>query len=292
MKAAAKHNISAILVIPVGDYNRDYIIEWDGEGFSFFDEYWTPNGMDKAPASYEAIHFGDAHADNVTPAMMRQRMKLVDHVNPRMLIWNDLHNHGAGSHHNTLIDNIHRFNTNRNCVKTEVQMSVDLLNKVGAGRKNLIIGSNHHDHLEQWLNRFKPNQDLQNASYYFWLMDQVANNPDKTALELAMQDALTVEYEFVDGDLPYYVAGIDCSQHGHQGADGARSAAGFHNMADPMQTGHTHKRTIKGNHWTSGVIPLELGYNTGPGTWSSTDTLISTEGTRTHVTFIKGKYWK
>lgn len=293
--ATARHTISAILVVPVGNYYRDYIIEWDGVGFSFFEEYWTPKGMDKKPAQYAGIHLGDFHTEGVTPAMMKQRMKLIDRVNPKTIIWNDLHNHGSTSHHNTLIDNMKRHIAGTRDVKEEVQKSIDAVNKMGKGRTNAIIESNHHDHLGQWLNRCKPHQDIQNSAYYFWLMDKVNSSAmrgeSKTPLELAMEEGLEVDYIFVDGDKPYYVGGIDCSQHGHKGPDGARSAIGFQNVSCKMQTGHTHKRTIKHNHWTSGVVPMDLGYNKGLGTWSSTDTLLTEEGTRTHVTFNKGKFW-
>lgn len=292
IKAAARHTLSAIIFIKVNNYYRDYILEWDGQGISFFDEYWTPEGKDNKPASYEAIHFGDAHAEGLTPSIIKQRMKLVDKLDPKILIWNDLHNHGAGSHHNTMIENIKRQQLGMNSVRAEVQMSVDVLNKMGKGRENILVRSNHHDHLEQWLNRCKPHQDIQNAEYYFWLMNKVAQNPDKSPLELAMEDGLKVNYKFVDGDKSFDVAGIDCGQHGDKGPDGARSAVGFHKLSRKIQSGHTHKRWIKGLHWTSGVMPLELGYNKGYGTWSSTDTVITTEGTRSHVTFIKGKFWK
>jgi len=189
-----------------------------------------------------------------------------------------------------MIENIRRYQSNTACVRSEVKKSVDVLNKIGKGRLNVIVRSNHHDHLEQWLNRCKPNQEIHNAEYYFELMNKV-NNSDKCALELAMEDDLEVDYIFVDGDGEYDVAGIDCGQHGDKGPDGARSAASFHKLAVPIQSGHTHKRSIKGLHWSSGVMPLELGYNKGYGTWSSTDTPITSNGTRTHITFIKGKYW-
>ena len=292
IKATAKHANSAILFIKVGNYNRDYILEWDGTGFSFFDEYWTPDGLHAEPASYEAIHLGDVHAEGLTPVIIKQRMRLIEKLNPKQIIWNDLHNQGSQSHHNTMIENLKRFQNGTSCVRSEVQKSIDVLNKMGKGRKNVIVRSNHHDHLDQWLNRYQPKNDITNAEYFFWLMDKVAKNPGKCPFELAIEEGLKVDYEFVDGDDAYNVAGIDVGQHGDKGADGARSAVGFHKLSRKIQSGHTHKRWIKGLHWTSGVLPLELGYNKGYGTWSSTDTMITSEGTRTHITFINGKFWK
>jgi hypothetical protein len=295
IKAYARHTLSVVLIVPVGNYYRDHIIEWDGAGFSFYGEYWTPEGLDAAPARYAGLHLGDFHTEGVTALMRKQRMRLIEHTNPDVIIWNDLHNHGSTSHHNTLIENMRRHINGTRDVRAEVQLSIDAVNEMGKGRKNAIIESNHHDHLGQWLNRCQPQNDIQNAAYYFWLMDRVNTSAmrgeSKTPLELAMEEGLEVDFIFVDGDRPYYVGGIDCSQHGHKGPDGARSAIGFQNVSCKMQTGHTHKRSITNGHWTSGVVPLELGYNKGLGTWSSTDTLITEEGTRTHVTFQKGKYW-
>jgi len=292
IKSMARHNNTAIIFIPHNDYNRDYILEWDGEGFSFFKEYWTPEGMAEEVASYDAIHFGDAHAEGMTKAMITQRMRMVELLDPATLVWNDLHNHGAGSHHNDLIEALRRERRGLNSVEAEVQKAIDVLNTLGKGRKNIIVRSNHHDHLQQWVDRFKPKQDLANADYYAWLMYKNTQDDTKSFLELAMEDSLTVEYEFINGDGAYNIAGIDCSQHGDKGADGARTAVGFHKLSRKLQTGHSHKRFIKGLHWSSAVIPLELGYNKGYGTWSSTDTAITTEGTRAHITFIKGKFWK
>lgn len=292
IKAAARHTVSAIVFIPVGDYNRDYILEWDGVGFSFFDEYWTEEGKHENKANYKALHFGDMHAEGLTPLMIKQRQRLVDHLDPNYLIWNDLHNQGAGSHHNDLIESLRRQRRGLNCVESEIQKSIDVLNTLGKGRKNIIVRSNHHDHLNQWIDRFKPKQDLANADYYNWLMFKLSQDDSKSPLELAMEDYLEVEYMFIDGDEAFKIAGIDCSQHGDKGPDGARSGAGFSKLSSKIQSGHTHKRWIKGLHWTSGVVPMDLGYNKGYGTWSSTDTAITAEGTRTHITFIKGKYWK
>lgn len=292
IKAAARHSNSAIIFLKVGKYYRDYILEWDGAGFTFFDEYWTPEGLDKEPANIEALHLGDAHAEGLTDSLINQRQKLIKKLNPNFIIWNDLHNHGAGSHHNTMIENMRRFQQGTSCVRSEVQKSIDVLNKLGKDRSNIIVRSNHHDHLEQWLNRFKPTQDIQNAEYYFWLMNKVAmDTSGKSALELAMEKDLKINYTFADGDKECSIAGIDCGQHGDKGPNGARSAIGFHKVSRKIQTGHEHHRRIKHLHWTSGVIPLELGYNKGYGTWSSTDTLITAQGTRSHITFIKGKFW-
>ncbi len=291
-KALSRHNNAAIAYIKVGNYNRDYILEWDGTGFSFFKEYWTADGLADVPARWKALHFGDAHAEGMTRAMRTQRMRLVEELDPEYLVWNDFHNHGAGSHHNDLREGLRRQRLGLNCVRTEIMKAVGILNEMGVGRKNLIIRSNHHDHLTQWIDRFKPKQDLANADFYAWLMYKFSQDPSKSFLELAMEDFITVPYEFVNGDKAYKLSGVDVAQHGDKGPDGARSGAGFHTVCEPIQSGHTHKRYIKFRHWTSGVIPLELGYNQGYGTWSSTDTAISVEGTRTHITFIKGKYWK
>jgi len=76
IKALSRHTISAILFIKVGNYVRDYILEWDGNGFSFFEEYWTTKGLANNPATYEAIHFGDTHAEGLTDKIINQRIKL------------------------------------------------------------------------------------------------------------------------------------------------------------------------------------------------------------------------
>ena len=287
-KAKASHCNSALFFIKVGAKYRFIELEWDGSGVYFFDEYWTPEGKEKA--KYSALHLGDTHAEGVLESDLVAREKVIKKLNPESIIWNDLHNQGSQSHHNTLIDAIKRVKSGTWSVEDEIEKSVKIVNRLGKGRKNLIIRSNHHDHLEQWMNRFDPRKDHHNAEYYFWLMGETVKT-NKCALEIAMKKYLKVDYEFVDGDRKKLISGIDVSQHGDKGVDGSRSAVSLMKIGYKIQGGHSHKLQIKNGYWSSGTMALELGYNQGFSTWSNADTLISETGTRAHVTYIKGKYW-
>ena len=169
---------------------------------------------------------------------------------------------------------------------------MNLLNDLGVGMNNYIIDSNHNNHLDQWLFRFKPEQDPLNAPLYFDLMSKLSQpeNLQKGALELAIAQAIEVDFAFVGRNDELMFAGIDCSQHSDIGVNGTRSPLSFVQTGRKMNIGHGHSAFINKLVWRTGASNMDMEYNRGYSSWTATDILIHANGERQTVDFIKGAY--
>ena len=286
-KAAFHHSISAVLVHCVGDRFYFTQLSWDGAGFQFLDEYWMPQGVIKSHA--EIVH-GDSHCRFEIPQVTKSKLGLKDRVKPKVQVFHDLHDNHVGSHHNTLRDRVDMALAGEVSVEDEVRLSINYIERLGEGTENFIIGSNHNDHLDQWLDRFNPKHDPYNAKFHGWLASQVYGT-SKSCLEACFDElGCKVSYKFACRDERLDIHGIDVSQHGDKGVNGARgSAKSFSATMLKTMIGHSHTPQIEKGCWQVGTSTNLMAYAKGYSTWMLTDGLIYPNGKRALISHIKGK---
>ena len=87
--------------------------------------------------------------------------------------------------------------------------------------------------------------------------------------------------------------GIECGMHGHLGPGGTRgSANSLKKMGRKANIGHSHSTGIYDGLFQAGTSSnLDLGYNSGPGSWTHSHILTYPNGQRTIITLWKGR-WK
>jgi len=290
-KAGENHTISALFIQTNGKIFYQTQLCYDGVGFQYYTEYWTTNGK-AVSNSPLALHMGDSHAYWEDETISTSRKELINEVNPQALIYHDLHDHHSQSHHNNLREKIKIAQEGKWSVLEELQLSIKMLNDLGKNRMNYIISSNHNDHLEQWLYKFKPDYDPHNAPLYFKLMGLIADpsNEGKSAFQLAIEDQIEVDYKFIGRNDEFMVAGIDCSQHSDIGVNGTRSPLSFVQTGRKMNIGHGHSSFINKLVWRTGASNMDMSYNKGYSSWDATDILIHNNGERSTVTYVKGEY--
>ena len=287
-KAKFHHSFSALFVVVVGQIFHQIHLHWDGKGFQYLDEYYTPNGK-KTGLSAEALVQGDSHVDYTEPKVLKTRKRLLERVSVSTLVFHDLHDNRYQSHHNTVFDAVKLARAGKFLVEEELQKSADLLNSFGKGYNNLIVGSNHNDHLDQFLNRFDPKKDPHNAVFAWELSAQTIKS-GKPALETWMEGKLNVSHKFLSRNEPYLIVDTDVSQHGDKGINGSRgSAKAFAKLATKTVIGHSHTPCIEKGCYQVGVSALGMEYAQGLSSWAICDCLIYPNGKRALIFQRRGK---
>lgn len=296
----------------VGNHNHSFgalVVETEGKKFwvrqlqadntgGFYDltKYYTEDKVTEGHR-IEALVYGDVHVrhlnDKIKDVTYTGKNSITENLKPRKKLFHDLHDHESGSHHNEK-DHILKMllvNQSRTDVRKELNESVSFLEEVGGG---YIIQSNHHEHLYKWLNSYKK-EDPINADVYYELMEMcrleikcgVHPDPFKLYLQKYCKTPLT----FIDCDDEFLIKGIDCSQHGDRGANGARpSPKAFANAGHKSMSGHSHTPCIEKGFWQVGTSTTDLAYAKGLSSWLITHGGIYPNGKRVLITVVDGKW--
>jgi len=288
-KANFYHTIYAVYVKVVRGVFHHIQLGWDGSGFCYGDEYWTEKGLSEEPATANIVH-GDSHVWHEIAQISASKQRINDKVRPDTQVWHDLNDQHIGGHHETLREKVERALDGHLFVEEEVRMSIDYLERMGQGTKNLIVGSNHNDHLDIWHENYSPQKDPANAKFHGWLSHHLYGS-GKSALEVCFEEwGCCVHYEFLDRNTLRSIKGIDITQHGDKGTNGSRgSAKGFAKTTMKTMIGHSHTPCIEKGCWQVGTSTDRMSYAKGYSTWMLVDGLIYFNGKRALVSHIKGK---
>ncbi|MFW6021409.1 MAG: transposase [Guyparkeria sp.] len=251
----------------------------------------------------EGLVIGDEHVKFMDPAVRTATFDdLVPRLRPRHIVRHDLHDHYSQSHHHEgdTILKVHKAHNRDWSVADELQLTVDhLINTDAPGRINWVVDANHNRHLRQWLNRYSANADPHNALIAWELQGLVAaaitegRDPDpfRLYLEKHLPADVLSRVRFVNPNDELLIAGIDCSQHGDRGPNGARpTLRGFARASHKMFTAHSHTPGIEQGAWAVGVSAPEMAYAQGLSSWMTTHGVIFPNGKRQLVHIVNGQY--
>ena len=286
-KAYFYHTAYAVYVKRVGSKFHHTQLGWDGSGFHYLDEYWTEDGVSEGHA--DIVH-GDSHVSHEMPKITQSKLRLLDKIKPVTQVWHDLHNQEIGSHHATLRERIEQALIGKVSVEKEVRLSIDYIERLGLGTENLIVGSNHNDHLDQWYAKYRPERDPYNAKFHGWLGYKMLGTGN-AALETCFEEwGCTVHYKFLSRNTRHSLHGNDISQHGDKGQNGSRgSAKGLAKTQNKTIIGHSHTPCIEKGCWQMGTSTDRMEYAQGYSTWMITDCLVYPNGKRALINHIDGK---
>lgn len=248
----------------------------------------------------EAITWGDVHVrviDQMTRELAWGPGGMLDTLKPRYQFLHDLIDFRARNHHEAKdpLATFIKWNTRADSVSDEVQEVVDFTRKEASRPwlHTIVVPSNHHEAFLKWLKEAKWQFDPINAKIYHqaWLA-LLDGEEDIFRWACNERGGLGDNTEFLDTDESCVLAGVECGMHGHLGINGARgNSKNFAKLGRPSTIGHMHSAGIHLGVWTAGTTSLmRIGYNRGPSSWSSSHVVLYPEGTRTMVTFWKGRW--
>ena len=304
-KAAFHHVMGALYVETQGKktFIRQLNADHRGVIYDLTDRY-TPNGVDRN-MNVLSLTTGDEHqkwmAPNVLQATYESSNSVVNELKPEYLIRHDVLDGYAGSHHHEgryTIEYKKWFHGHAD-YKVELDQVVDHINSTTPTKwkcTNILVRSNHHEHLDRWLERADDRKDHLNADLICMLRnaqrEAIRDGQDYDAFRLYIAPRLKVDAIFSDGNTPIMLAGVDHSQHGDRGANGARgSASGIANTTHKATIGHTHSARIVKSVYQVGKSTGTLEYETGLSSHTNTHCVQYQNGKRTLIDII-GHTWK
>lgn len=280
-KAKHHHSISALVVEVQGDKFWTHELHFDGVGAHFIDQYFTPDKVIKSGAA--ALVYGDVHARSLEPKIESLLNQVRTRLKPNYNVFHDVHDHHIGSHHNQgdVLFYLRKERSGELRIRDELMKSVKFLK---SKENAYVIDSNHDRHLNQWFNRFKPQQDPVNAPLYYELATLVQTEISEgrdTNLFRAFIHKYLPDVTFVNANSVFNIAGVDCSQHGDRGPNGSRgSLQSLSKSGHKMIVGHSHTPGIEKGCYQVGVMSSNLEYAVGLSSRMNSHAIIYPNGKR------------
>lgn len=166
--------------------------------------------------------------------------------------------------------------------------------------KTVVVDSNHHNFMMEWLQEEDYRRDPINALYFLeaqaFVYRSIQADPERrpNILKWGVNRALGEHKDLLllDGGQSYLVHGIENGAHGDEGPNGAYgSPSNFAKMAHKMNRGHEHSASIYDGVYTGGLSgSRNQGYNRGPSSWSASDIFTYANGKRAIITLKDGRH--
>jgi hypothetical protein len=300
------HSHSAIVVELRGKRFFMREITWDGEAFIDLGARWTDDGIGLFREPTLALVTGDEHVWFNCPKTRKATYGqggIVETLQPDYIVRHDVNDSYSISHHHlkNSITMVVKTLAGMNNLRAELDDSVAFINDTTpSGTTNIIVASNHHEHITQWLRAGEKNVDPINAEFYHWLKYKILKaarmtergvvHPDPFALYAA--DQLTCDTKFLGPDDSFHLGGVELGMHGHLGPNGSRgSLKSLSVIGSRFIIGHTHTPGIyEGGYCVGTSSNLRLEYNAGPSSWLNTHAALYQNGKRQLIHVFDGRW--
>jgi hypothetical protein len=262
-------------------------------------------------ARVAAITWGDLHATNVEPTVMKTSLSMLDTLRPEAQYLHDVMegvsvNRHFIKHAPKPHEYFHRWLRGLHRVDEELKQSKEVLVQyLRPWCKTYAPDANHDAKwLSSWLEKFDYRYDPANAEIFlrmqsFMFAEIRAGKMPKNVnlMQYAFEKEAGLEpgaVKFLLPDESSLVGDIECGCHGHLGSNGK-----FGNPSDlakigrKANTAHTHAAGIYHGLFVAGTsskLTDGWSYTSGPSSWSWTHTLVYPNGQRTLVTLKNGKW--
>jgi len=259
----------------------------------------------------KAIGWGDVHEQELSSAIKKLcwtgKNSMIDYLKPEYQFMHDLVSFTRRNHHD--IKDPHRMFSihceGRDAVEGEMDEVAKFITE-DASRdfcEMVVVDSNHDNALTRWLKEADYKKDPANALFFLKCQlrkyEAIAEEDGWFHLvEWVLQSKGVPEsVRFLREDESFIICGdahggIECGMHGHLGPNGARGTPlGLARLGRKANTGHTHSAGIRDGLYTGGTCSvMDMGYNSGPSSWSHSHVVTYPNGKRTIVTMWHGAY--
>lgn len=256
-----------------------------------------------------ALVMGDSHVDFIDPSVVDATFGasgIVSELRPVHLVWHDLIDMYSRSHHhkNNAFINVVKRGAGLDNVMEEVDRAVKFIDKYSPkGVKNIIVPSNHHEHLFQWLAGTDWRTDPENAEMYLETALAVVKGSTMGKGGAKILDPFCYWAErllkckdrtkFLKRGESCTIRGIEVGLHGDRGAHGSRgSARQLSRIGVKTIIGHSHVPAIDEGCFQAGTSSrLNLEYSLGsPSGWLHDHVVVYSNGKRSHISVVDGRW--
>ena len=305
------HVFGATLVQVRGIRTYIYQIVADNDGsFIHRDKLYKGGEVFEAPRPL-ALVLGDSHVDfmdsGVTNATFGEK-GIVPELRPEYLVWHDLNDFYAGSHHHDrpemFFTRLAKSHAGRADIKAELTRAFAYVNEHSPEYcHNVFPYSNHgNEHLWKWLNSKDPREDYVNFGFWLDTWQQLYRN-----MTFGSAGAETVDpfafwgqkmldepenATFLGPNDSMELKQVDVGAHGHLGPNGSRGTVkNLARTAQKSMTGHGHAPEIFEGHTRVGKSAGAMEYEKGPGSGMHAHGILYANGKRC-LLFIDGGEWE
>lgn len=308
-KASFNHSMSACVVELDGDNFHIRHLNFDGKGFYDFEWYFDKNGF----TLYDGIDVlvtGDEHAvfsdPEVKLATYTSPRSIAKVLKPKTIVRHDVLDAQSISHHHKhdVFTQYAKYTSGANKIEDELMKTINYIVETSpSDATNVIVSSNHNDHLTRWLNEIDIKTEPWNALIYHRLMYEMllqtkmstsgAQHPHPFELYSSnIFDERNIDVKFLHRTTSFKIHGIELASHGDKGRNGSRgSRRQFADLPAKHIIGHSHSPGIeKGVYQTGTSSYLQMDYNLGPSSWVHAHVIVYPNGKRQLLMVIKGKW--
>lgn len=309
------HHVFGALVVEIDHdgtwFVRQLIAEKDTGCFYDLDKYYTPNGVYEV-GQVEGINWGDLHSEKKDPVVYEASFgtnpdSMMNVLKPKHQFVHDVLDFTSRNHHN-ISDPYFRFAKHvhgHDSVKDNILDVVDTLNMMERPYcQTVVVESNHDLALQRWLKSSDYKTDPENAIFFLECQLQMYKTLERGEGKFSIFEWAVKKNEpkldhvrFLKTDESFRICdedgnGIECGQHGHNGANGSRGGvAAFQRMGSRYNVGHTHTAAIKDGVYYAGVLAKQdMGYNVGGSSWSASNIVTYPNGKRAIITIKNGRW--
>lgn len=310
-KALFNHSYSAV-VIEIDNDNDFHIraLSSDESGeFYDLDSRYFPDGRVQQ-AIIEALVTGDEHAifacPDVENATYTGEYSITKVLQPAYVVRHDLLDCASISHHTRkdIIKTVGKSLFGTNKIEDELKLTIDYLNRTTKNDvsrfENIIVSSNHNDHMLKWFSEIDIRTEPHNAIFYHKMMYKILESMKKTdtgfehinPFEQYCKDMGVKNTRFLSRDESFMIADVELGVHSDKGTNGSRgSIAQFSNLPQKYIIGHSHTPGIVfGAYQTGTSSRLKLDYTSGLSSWMNTHCTVYCNGKRQLINIINGKW--
>lgn len=303
-----------------GEFHHVYgatVVEWDGHrahirqinalkdgSFCDLDKKYGSAAKRTSHEGVKVLTLGDLHGvrhdEDVLNATIWAEDSIAATLKPEVIVLHDVLDFQSASHHNDYFERFKLRRKDDDNVAVEVFATLSLIDRIAGhtGAKVVVAASNHNSHLYRWLENHHNALDLENAIFYHdtkaAMLKGVAAGEDIDPLAYwGKQKILNRDnVVFLGRNESFAVDGVEYSQHGDVGINGARGGLyGYTKGGAKMVVGHSHTPGIADGIYQVGTSSvLDMGYNAGLSGWKNTHCVHYASGKRTLIHVIDGKW--
>ncbi len=311
-KGEFHHTFGAIVVELEGDafHLRQLNMTKDGSFCDLLAEYDGDEirRYERVPA----LVMGDTHVEVIDPAVVAATFtapdSIVKSLRPEQLVWHDVFDGQSNNHHERgrAFHEYVKHHSGRRNVEAEINRTFEFIDRVTpADARNVLVASNHHDFLREWVENTDPRRDPENCMFWAETYLAVLRSTETrwTPAGVSVRDPFAYwgmkklktakQTVFLRRDHAYQIKGIEVSYHGDRGPGGTRgSREGFRKLGVRSVIGHAHSPGIMDGAYQVGTSSLlNLTYGAGyPSGWLHTHCVIYPNGKRALINIIDGKW--
>jgi hypothetical protein len=282
---------------PIFHLTQIRICSPDGS-FCNLDTRYFPDGKVQKERA-ELLRTGDLHIGQESTYSLAATAEMIKVFKPKRITFDDMFDGTSISHH---IEGRHftkaqirtgskgkHFQTLEGELKYCKSVFDKIVSDIPKDCEMIIVASNHHNHLTQYLNEGRYLKDPVNYEFAHRCIVQMFDGvmPFQSYLDPNLKCTW-----LTDND-DYFVQGVNVAVHGHVGLNGSRgSKQQFHKIYQNAMTAHSHSPGIFKDIFTVGHLSMKRhGYNNGPTTWLACNGVIYKYGQKQLRLIVDGS-WK